>query len=381
MLALPYITERTDFKGLIYATDPTAAIAKQFMEELVDYIERCRKIKEAVKWKQNNFYKQMPFPINLEAMKPFLWQQIYTKQEINSCLNKIKLLSYFEKVDIFGTLEITAISSGYCLGSCNWVINSSHEKIVYISSSSTFTTHPKPMEFEPLKDANVLIMNNLNKAPVLNPDKMLSDLCTHVAYTLKNNGNVLIPCYSSGVIFDLFEYLIAHLDSCGLSHIPVYFLTPVADQSLAYSNILAEWLTKTKSNKVYIPEEPFNHNNLIKCNRLKHYPGVYTEQFSNDYKYPCVVFTGHPSLRFGDVVHFLQLWKNSPNNLLVFTEPDFPYFEALAPYQPAQMKVINCPIDTSLTFAQANKLIRDLNPKNLLIPAQYAQPPPMYKHR
>lgn len=116
MLALPYITERSDFKGLIYATDPTAAIAKQFMEELVDYIERSRKIKEATKWKQNNYYKQIPFPINMESMKPFLWQQIYSKQEINNCLNKIKLLSYFEKVDIFGTLEITAISSGYCLG-------------------------------------------------------------------------------------------------------------------------------------------------------------------------------------------------------------------------------------------------------------------------
>lgn len=198
--------------------------------------------------------------------------------------------------------------------------------------------------------------------------------------------------------------LFIYLDQCGLSHVPVFFLTPVADQSLAYSNILAEWLTKTKSMKVYVPEEPFSHNQLIRFGRLKHYSGVYTEKFSNDFKYPCIVFTGHPSLRFGDAVHFLQLWKNSPNNLLVFTEPDFPYLEALQPYQPCQMKVINCPIgknkfcfkmikkllitisyllklDTSLTFSQANKLIRDLNPKQLIIPNQYTQPPPMYKHR
>lgn len=118
MLALPYITERSNFNGVIYATEPTAAIAKQFMEELIDYIERSRKIKEATKWKQNNFYKQIPFPINLEATKPYLWEKIYSKQEINNCLNKVKILSYFEKVDIFGCLEITAISSGYCLGTC-----------------------------------------------------------------------------------------------------------------------------------------------------------------------------------------------------------------------------------------------------------------------
>lgn len=116
MLALPYITKRSDFKGLIYATEPTAAIAKQFMEELVDYIERSRKIKEATKWKQNNVFKQIPFTMNLETMKPYLWEQIYTKQEINNCVNKIKVLSFNEKVDIFGCLEITPISSGYCLG-------------------------------------------------------------------------------------------------------------------------------------------------------------------------------------------------------------------------------------------------------------------------
>ena len=76
----------------------------------------------------------------------------------------------------------------------------------------------------------------------------------------------------------------------------------------------------------------------------------------------------------------MQLW-NTPNNLLVFTEPDFTYYEAIQPYQPLMMKIINCPIDTSLTFLQANKLVRDLNPKNLIIPTQYTQPPPLYKHR
>ena len=94
-------------------------------------------------------------------------------------------------------------------------------------------------------------------------------------------------------------------------------------------------------------------------------------------KTPCVVFTGHPSLRFGDVVHFIELWGKSSSNAIVFTgnnqtvfsvqtrsfiifaesnvgfirrfnesclgisEPDFPYLEALAPYQPLAMMVSN----------------------------------------
>ena len=41
--------------------------------------------------------------------------------------------------------------------------------------------------------------------------------------------------------------------------------------------------------------------------------------FSNTFKTPCVVFTGHPSLRFGDVVHFVEMWGSSSANTIIFT--------------------------------------------------------------
>ena len=59
--------------------------------------------------------------------------------------------------------------------------------------------------------------------------------------TLKHGGNVLVPCYPSGTIYDLFEILSVHLDQCGLSSASMYFVSPVANHSLAYSNIYAEW--------------------------------------------------------------------------------------------------------------------------------------------
>ena len=62
-------------------------------------------------------------------------------------------------------------------------------------------------------------------------------------------------------------------------------------------------------------------------------------------------------------------------------EPDFPYMEALSPYQPLLMRVVYCPIDTSLNFSQANKLLKDLKPKNLVIPQSYTSPPPLLKNR
>ena len=52
---------------------------------------------------------------------------------------------------------------------------------------------------------------------------------------------MLVPCNPSGVTYDLFECLSGHMDSVGLASVPMYFVSPVADNSLAYSNIYAEW--------------------------------------------------------------------------------------------------------------------------------------------
>lgn len=79
--------------------------------------------------------------------------------------------------DIYGALTATPVSSGYCLGSANWVIQSDYEKVAYVSGSTTLTTHPKPMVPQSLRNVNVLIMTALTQTPTSNPDTMLGELC------------------------------------------------------------------------------------------------------------------------------------------------------------------------------------------------------------
>ncbi|KAL5292304.1 INTS9.2 family protein [Megaselia abdita] len=373
MLALPYITEGTDFKGTVYATEPTLQIGRFFLEELVEYIESAPKASSASFWK--DMLNLLPPPLS-DAYKPKNWKQIFTMKDVNNSVARVKIAGYDEKLDILGVLQATPVSSGFCLGSSNWVLTTSHEKICYVSGSSTLTTHPRPINQSALKHADVLIMTGLTQAPTVNPDTKLGELCINVAMTIRNNGSCLIPCYPSGVVYDLFECLTQNLENSGLANVPMFFITPVADSSLAYSNILAEWLSSAKQNKVYVPDDPFPHAFLLKNNKLKHYKHIYSEGFSTDFRQPCVVFCGHPSLRFGDAVHFIEMWGNNPNNSIIFTEPDFPYLQALAPYQPLAMKACYCPIETSLNFQQANKLIKDLKPGVLVIPEQYTKPHP-----
>ncbi|CAG2057815.1 unnamed protein product [Timema podura] len=372
MLALPFVTEETGFKGMVYATEPTMQIGRMFLEELVENIEQTPRASFASRWKE--FLHLLPQPLS-NCHRPRTWKHIYNLTAVKKSLSHIRMVGYNQKLDVYGALTVMAVSSGYCLGSSNWVIDSGYEKIAYVSGSSTLTTHPRPMDQPALKNADVLILTGLTQTPTANPDSMLGELCMTVANTLRLGGNVLLPCYPSGVVYDLFECLSSHLDNSGMSTIPMFFISPVADNSLAYSNIFAEWLSTAKQNKVYLPEEPFPHAFLSRTGRLKHFKHIYSDGFSTDYRQPCVVFCSHPSLRFGDVILFMEMWGSSPLNTVIITEPDFVHVEALAPFQPLQMKVVHCPIDTSLNFTQANKLIRDLKPGTLVLPESYLHPP------
>lgn len=378
MLALPYITEYTGFKGSIYCTEPTLQIGKQYMKELVTYVERVPRTKACSLWKRDDIQKTLPLPLR-DALNPQTWKKCYTLQDIDSCLSRVQVVGFNEKKNIFGALTAISCSSGYSLGSCNWVIHSDYEKICYISGSSTLTTHPKPIDQAPLRYCDVMIMSSVTQTPLTNPDSMIGEFCVNAAVTIKNGGNVLVPCYPSGVTYDLFECLSGHLDSCGLSTVPMYFVSPVSDSTLAYSNIFGEWLSSSKQSKVYLPEPPFPHAELVSLGRLRHFNNIHDMQ--TDFKCPCIVFTGHPSLRMGDVIHFIELWGKSSTNTIIFTEPDFPYLEALGPFQPIQMRVCCCPIDTSLSFSQANKLVKDLRPHHLVVAENYATPPPNVAQR
>ncbi|KAF9803332.1 hypothetical protein SFRURICE_007178 [Spodoptera frugiperda] len=376
MMALPFITEDTGFKGQVYATEPTLQIGRFYLEELAEWVSGgaggAGGAGAARRWKE--LLHVLPAPLALAA-RPRSWRRLFSAAALSRALARVRVVGYDERVDVYGALDATAVSSGFCLGSANWVLRSAHEKVAYVSGSSTLTTHPRPINQAALRGADVLILAALTQTPAHNPDHMLGDLCVHATVTLRAGGSVLCPVYPSGVLYDLLECLSAHLDTAGLAGVPLYVVSPVADSSLAYSNILAEWVSVGKQARVYLPEEPFPHAALVRAGRLKHARSLHDDAFSADFRQPCVVFCGHPSLRFGAAVHLVELWASNPAHAIIFTEPDFPYLDALAPFQPLAMKAFHCPIDTSLNYSQANKLVRELRPRELALPEQYAAAP------
>lgn len=109
MLALPYVTEYSDFKGKIFATVPTVHIGKQIMEELVEYNGSTAR-KDRPQWKKAELLAALPphFAQNLkDAVK---WRSLYSKKDIHSCIQKITQVNYNQHVVFESVLHLLTLA-------------------------------------------------------------------------------------------------------------------------------------------------------------------------------------------------------------------------------------------------------------------------------
>uniref|UniRef100_A0A183EKU7 Beta-Casp domain-containing protein n=1 Tax=Gongylonema pulchrum TaxID=637853 RepID=A0A183EKU7_9BILA len=133
-------------------------------------------------------------------------------------------------------------------------------QIGYLSATSSRNSHTKPVQWDQLRGVDALILTSVCRFPEHNPETSVCNAFAVIADTLKRNGSVLMPICPTGIVYDLLEVISAQLDQHDVSvDVPVYFISPVAESTLAYSNIYAEWLSEKKQNMVNIPEEPFKH--------------------------------------------------------------------------------------------------------------------------
>ena len=83
----------------------------------------------------------------------------------------------------------------------------------------------------------------------------------------------LLCLFLQGVLYDLFECLYSYMDNANLTSIPIYFISPVADSSLAYANIYAEWYeakSLLRYNKDFQSEVTRNSTTTAKSTMLWH---------------------------------------------------------------------------------------------------------------
>jgi integrator complex subunit 9 len=397
-LALPFLCEYGHFGGRIFATEPVLHYGRLLMEELVTLVESSAgHSMDCAGWRDDSALLGVADERQRAQLAVLArhGRAMYTMDDVRSAVAKVRVLSYGQTAPIGGgAMHVTPHSSGYALGAANWMLRtSSGETIAHVGASSVldelrpkFPRHPAPMQAAPLAGADVMVLADLKPAASsrLGPvPRMVGELCRHVCATVQGGGTALLPVLPCGALFDLFGALHASLSEAGLRGVPMHFVSPVARMSLGYSDIVCEWLCKSMQDKVFVPEPPFAHYHLARAELLRHYSTVDSlalggggERGLSDSVRPGprVIFAGHSSLRFGDIVTLVDALKHSAKNAIVFTEPSGAehWSRALAPFAPYQMRAYCCPIDYRLSVLEANMLLQRTKPKHVIVPQSHA---------
>ncbi|MQL92124.1 hypothetical protein Taro_024745, partial [Colocasia esculenta] len=130
----------------------------------------------------------------------------------------------------------------------------------------------------------------------------LDFICSCAIDTVRGGGSVLIPIGRLGIILQLLEKISEFLESSKLkvflvsqisivfischlliSHmkVPIYMISYAAEETLAFTNVMPEWLCHERQEKLYSGLPLFGHEELLKEKRLQLFPVINSSMLIN----------------------------------------------------------------------------------------------------
>ncbi len=193
-------------------------------------------------------------------------------------------------------------------------------RIGFLSSMSIVEGRfPIVADVDAFKNVDVLLLSSTLNTPhrtsltssSINIDGSLGTIFAKVSACIKRGGNILIPCdITSNIALDIIPVLASYLkNSHKETDIPINVISSVAAQLFMYCSSASDFLSPTFLHNVTSNEEDtFTLNELYLTGRLKVFPSITSALLQSKQS---IVFVGHPSCRFGDVLTFLKMWGNN----------------------------------------------------------------------
>ncbi|CAN6894760.1 unnamed protein product [Brassica oleracea] len=406
LLGLPFLTQHPRFCAKIYMTEATAKIGQLMMEDLVSMHMEFRRLHgpedSSFPWWTKNLdgeevpsvLKNLVFGENGDDLGS--WMRLYSLDDVKSCMKKVQDVKFSEEVCYNGTLIIKALSSGLDIGDCNWLINGPNGSLSYVSDSIFVSHHSKNFDFHGLKGTDVMIYSGFSclqtaemtendcistisenndeclAASLLDNEESLGELeklafvCSCAAESADAGGSTLITITRVGIVLQLLELMSNSLESSSLK-VPIFVISSVAEELLAYANTIPEWLCEQRQEKLISGEPSFGHLKFIKDKKIHLFPAIHSPNLITSWQEPCIVFAPHWSLRLGPSVQLLQRWRGDPKSLLVL-EDGISSGLGLLPFRPIAMKILQCSFLSGVRLQKFPTLLSLLKPKIVLVP-------------
>ncbi|MED6205684.1 hypothetical protein PIB30_019983 [Stylosanthes scabra] len=403
ILGLPLLTRMKGFSAKIYATEVSARLGELVMRDLVSMHGELKQfygpmVADFPEWMRKEEVEKIP-----SALREIILGKDGAELGGLMPLYRIQKLKYAEEACYNGTLVIKAFSSGVEMGSCNWILDGPKGVIAYLSNSSFISSQAAAFDYQSLQGTDALLYSDFStlsstededeeNQSVQLDDKLppsshplvglyhstkedseemekLAFICSCTIECIKGGGSVFIPINQLGIFLQLLEDVSKAIDASAMK-VPIYIISSVAEDLLAYLNIVPEWLSRQRQERLFDGEPLFDHVKLLEDKKIHVLPNIHSDKFWMHSQEPFIVFCPHWSLRLGPIVHLLQHWRQDPKSLLILEGMVDPQL-ALLPFKPMAMKVLQCHFQSGIGLRRVRPLLETLQPKTLLFPEEF----------
>ncbi|ORZ14076.1 beta-lactamase-like protein [Absidia repens] len=277
--SVPYLMEKTSFKGRVFMTHPTKAIYKWLLS---DYL-RVSNIGDE--------------------------DQLYSEEDLINSFQRIEAVDYHQQVEVEG-IKFTGYNAGHVLGAAMFLIEIAGVKVLYTGDYSREEDRHLMAAEKPDAAVDVLITESTygvqSHEPRLTKETRFTSLIHDI---VGRGGRCLMPVFALGraqeLLLILDEYWDAHPE---LDSIPIYYASSLAKKCMAVYQTYINMMN-TKIRKQFTISNPFIFKHISNLRNV--------EQFEDSG--PCVMMASPGMLQNGLSRELFERWAPDKKNGLVIT--------------------------------------------------------------
>jgi cleavage and polyadenylation specificity factor subunit 3 len=344
--SLPYLTERTNFKGRIFMTHPTKAVLRLL---LGDYLRL----------------------LSMNNAKPE--DVLYTEADLHSCLSKIELVDFRQTVTV-DALSFTALNAGHVLGACMYWMDFNGQRSVLYTGDYSMEDDRHLMSAEvPEASPDVLITESTYGVQVHASRAEREALFTGtIERIVSQGGRCLIPVFALGraqellLILDEYWQANAHLRA-----VPIWYASKLASRALRVYQTYANMMNARIRQQLDV-------GNPFQFRYIQNLKSIDVNAF--DDSQPAVVFASPGMLQSGVSRQLFDRWAANPVNGVVIA--GYAVEHTLAKEimsqpkevvtldgrkQPLAASVTTCSFSAHVDFVMNRSFIQQVQPKHILL--------------
>ncbi|VUZ97971.1 cleavage and polyadenylation specificity factor subunit 3, putative [Plasmodium vivax] len=262
--ALPYLVNRTRFKGKVYMTEATKSICYLLWNDYAR-IEKCMHMMNKMKGSRNknepgeneadeygnkgkrggpsyssdefgsednddDYYQSYICEMGDGDIKHNV---LYDENDINEAMKMIETLNFHEHIE-FEDVKFTAYRAGHVIGACMFLVEINNIRFLYTGDYSREVDRHIPIAEIPAIDVHVLICEGTYGIKVHDDRKKREvRFLNMITSILNNKGKVLLPVFALGRAQELLLIMEEHWErNPQLQKIPIFYISSMATKSL-----------------------------------------------------------------------------------------------------------------------------------------------------